>query len=137
MLWVNKKKALDYFSVSAPLAEAQNNQELISTTKVIQNFENPNIEPQFSTRELDAPYLDAVERGDGINTPEGTILMGLNMLSGLKWNGKEYTGGIIYDPANGKTYYCSMKVENNILKVRGSLDKRGFLGRTMDWFKVK
>ena len=64
-------------------------------------------------------------------------LMGLNMLSGLKWNGKEYTGGIIYDPANRKTYYCSMKAENNILKVRGSLDKRGFLGRTMDWFKVK
>lgn len=64
MLWVDKKKALDYFSVSAPLAEAQNNQELISTTKVIQNFENPKIEPKFSLRELDAPYLDAVERGD-------------------------------------------------------------------------
>lgn len=64
-------------------------------------------------------------------------LMGLNMLSGLKWNGKEYSGGIIYDPANGKTYYCSMKVEGNVLKVRGSLDKRGFLGRTMDWFRVK
>ncbi len=48
LLYVDKEKALDYFSVSAPLAEAQNNQELISTTKVIQNFENPKIEPRFS-----------------------------------------------------------------------------------------
>lgn len=64
-------------------------------------------------------------------------LMGLNMLSNLKKNGTEYSGGVIYDPANGKTYYCSMTVEGDILKVRGSLDKRGFLGRTMEWFRVK
>ncbi len=66
MLWVDKKKALDYFSVSAPLAEAQNNQELISTTNIIQNFQNPKIEAKFSliTPEMDASYLDAVERGD-------------------------------------------------------------------------
>jgi uncharacterized protein (DUF2147 family) len=59
------------------------------------------------------------------------------MLSGLKQDGGEYTGGKIYDPGNGKTYNCSMKVEGDILKVRGSLDKRGLLGRTMDWFRVK
>ena len=64
-------------------------------------------------------------------------LIGLNMLSGLKKNGSEYSGGSIYDPGNGKTYNCSMKVEGDVLKVRGSLDKRGLLGRTMDWFRVK
>ena len=64
-------------------------------------------------------------------------IMGLNILSGLKKDGKEYSGGLIYDPNNGNTYYCSMKVEGDTLKVRGSLDKRGFLGRTMDWFRVK
>ena len=64
-------------------------------------------------------------------------VLGLNMLSGLKQNGGEYTGGKIYDPGNGKTYNCSMKVEGNILKVRGSLDKKGLIGRTMDWFRVK
>ena len=51
--------------------------------------------------------------------------------------GDEYTGGKIYDPGNGKTYNCSMKVEGDVLKVRGSLDKRGLIGRTMDWFRVK
>ena len=64
-------------------------------------------------------------------------LIGLNMLSDLKKTGTEYSGGSIYDPGNGKTYNCSMKVEGNVLKVRGSLDKRGLLGRTMDWFRVK
>lgn len=64
-------------------------------------------------------------------------LIGLNMLSDLKKTDKEYSGGKIYDPGNGKTYNCSMKVEGDVLKVRGSLDKKGLLGRTMDWFRVK
>ena len=75
------------------------------------------------------------------NNPDKALrsrkLIGLNMLSGLKKNGGEYTGGTIYDPGNGKTYNCSMKVEGDVLKVRGSLDKKGLLGRTMDWFRVK
>ena len=75
------------------------------------------------------------------NNPDAKLrsrqLIGLNMLSGLKKDGGEYTGGSIYDPGNGKTYNCSMKVEGDVLKVRGSLDKRGLLGRTMDWFRVK
>ena len=64
-------------------------------------------------------------------------LIGLNMLSGLKADGGEYSGGKIYDPGNGKTYNCSMKVEGKVLKVRGSLDKKGLIGRTMDWFRVE
>ena len=75
------------------------------------------------------------------NNPDPALrkrqLIGLNMLHGLKSNGKEYTGGKIYDPGNGKTYNCSMKVEGKVLKVRGSLDKKGLLGRTMDWFRVE
>ena len=75
------------------------------------------------------------------NNPDSKLrtrrIMGLNMLSGLKKVGNEYTGGSIYDPNNGKTYNCSMKVEGDVLKVRGSLDKKGLIGRTMDWFRVK
>ena len=75
------------------------------------------------------------------NNPDKSLrsrqIMGLNMLSGLKKTGDEYSGGKIYDPGNGKTYNCSMKVEGDVLKVRGSLDKKGLIGRTMDWFRVK
>ena len=79
----------------------------------------------------------AVDRNNPDKNLQSRQLMGLNMLSGLKKNGGEYTGGKIYDPGNGKTYNCSMKVEGDVLKVRGSLDKKGLLGRTMDWFRVK
>ena len=75
------------------------------------------------------------------NNPDAKLrsrqLIGLNMLSNLKAKDGEYSGGVIYDPGNGKTYYCSMEVDGDVLKVRGSLDKRGLLGRTMDWFRVK
>ena len=75
------------------------------------------------------------------NNPDKSLrsrrLIGLNMLHGLKKTGGEYSGGKIYDPGNGKTYNCSMKVEGDVLHVRGSLDKKGLLGRTMDWFRVK
>ena len=64
-------------------------------------------------------------------------ILGLNMLHGLKKDGSKYSGGKIYDPSNGKTYNCSMQVSGDVLKVRGSLDARGLLGRTMDWFRVK
>ena len=83
---------------------------------------------------------DGTPAVDG-NNPDKSLrsrkLIGLNMLSGLKKNGGEYSGGKIYDPGNGKTYNCSMKVDGDVLKVRGSLDKKGLLGRTMDWFRVK
>ena len=75
------------------------------------------------------------------NNPDKALrsrqLIGLNMLSDLKKDGAEYGNGKIYDPGNGKTYNCSMKVEGDVLHVRGSLDKKGLLGRTMDWFRVK
>ena len=75
------------------------------------------------------------------NNPDKSLrkrqILGLNMLHGLKKDGGKYAGGKIYDPGNGKTYNCSMKVEGDVLKVRGSLDKKGLLGRTMDWYRVK
>lgn len=80
------------------------------------------------------PAVDAKNPNEKLRSRK---LIGLNMLSGLKKSGSEYTGGKIYDPANGKTYYCSMEVVGNILKVRGSLDKMGMIGRTMDWYRVK
>jgi len=39
LLYVNKEKTLDYLSISAPIAEARDNQEFISAAKVQQNFE--------------------------------------------------------------------------------------------------
>ena len=79
----------------------------------------------------------AVDRNNPDKNLRNRQLIGLNMLNGLKKAKDEYSGGSIYDPGNGKTYNCSMKVEGDVLHVRGSLDKRGLLGRTMVWFRVK
>ena len=79
----------------------------------------------------------AVDKNNPDKALRSRQLIGLNMLSDLKKAGEEYSGGKIYDPGNGKTYNCSMKVEGDVLKVRGSLDKKGLIGRTMDWFRVK
>ncbi len=49
------------------------------------------------------------------------------------------TGGTILDPANGKVYKCniSLDAKTGKLKVRGSLDKKGMIGRTQTWISAK
>lgn len=54
--YVDKEKALNYLHHSAPIAEALSNPRLISTTKVIQKFENPKIEPRYNLRDM--PFFD-------------------------------------------------------------------------------
>jgi uncharacterized protein (DUF2147 family) len=48
------------------------------------------------------------------------------------------TGGTILDPANGKVYYCTLTLDERTgkLNVRGSLDKRGWLGRSQVWLRL-
>ena len=64
--------------------------------------------------------------------------LGLNNLLGFTYEGDgEYEDGTIYDPENGKTYKCIMKLESpDVLKVRGYI---GFslIGRTDTWTRVK
>ena len=76
------------------------------------------------------------EKTDKKNPDEskrGNRLMGLEILSGFKYVGENsWKEGRIYDPKNGKTYSCKMKLDGSELKVRGYV---GFslLGRTTVW----
>ncbi|MCA1764324.1 MAG: DUF2147 domain-containing protein [Flavobacteriales bacterium] len=46
--------------------------------------------------------------------------------------------GTIYDPEAGKTYYCSIEMDgDDKIKIRGSVDPMGWLGRTEVWTRVK
>ena len=47
------------------------------------------------------------------------------------------TGGKVLDPDNGKFYYGKIYLEKGNLVLRGSLDKRGFIGRNQTWLRVK
>lgn len=64
-------------------------------------------------------------------------LVGLLIVRDMKFENGKLVGGTILDPANGKTYYSSIELEKATgkLKVRGSLDKRGVLGRSQFWVR--
>lgn len=60
MRYVDKEKALNYLHLSAPIAEASDKAELSSAAKVVEEFENPNVQGQETD---DASYRE-VEQGE-------------------------------------------------------------------------
>ncbi len=64
-------------------------------------------------------------------------ILGMNILTGLKKDGDEWSGGKILDPKNGKEYKCYIKLDNNNkLKIRGYIGFAAF-GRTAYWYRKK
>ncbi len=68
----------------------------------------------------------------------GKPILNMKFMTGFELSsGGKYENGKVYDPESGKTYYGSMTLENrNVLKLRGSLDSSGWLGRTETWSRV-
>ncbi len=68
----------------------------------------------------------------------GKGLIGLIILRDFKYDSddKEWSGGTIYDPKNGKTYSSFMAMDGNKLNVRGYVGI-SLLGRTAVWTRVK
>lgn len=65
-------------------------------------------------------------------------IIGMTILTGLKQDGSDYTGGQILDPANGKVYKSKMSVMDGgkKLDVRGYIGMPAF-GRTQTWVRVE
>ncbi len=64
-------------------------------------------------------------------------LIGLKLLWGFKFKNNRWIGGRIYDPENGKTYYCKIHLDkDNNLIIKGSIDKWGMIGRSTKWKRV-
>ena len=64
-------------------------------------------------------------------------ILGMQILSGLKKDGKEWNGGKIIDPSNGKEYKAKMTLNGS-----DKLDVRAYIGisiagRTQTWHRVK
>lgn len=69
-------------------------------------------------------------------TLRNTPIVGLQILSGLKKDGDEYTGGEILDPENGKVYSSNL----HLIDGGRKLSVRGFigvplLGRSQTWIR--
>lgn len=75
---------------------------------------------------------------DGANKDQP--IQGMVVINNMKEDGDRLTGGTILDPKNGKVYSCNLSLESSNpehLVVRGSLDKRGWFGRSQVWIRVK
>ncbi|HEX7692788.1 MAG TPA: DUF2147 domain-containing protein [Sediminibacterium sp.] len=64
-------------------------------------------------------------------------ILGCVILHGFSYKNEEWSGGLIYDPASGKEYRCTMKLKNpKTLSVRGYIGI-SLLGRTEEWVRMK
>ena len=76
------------------------------------------------------PKCEACQ-GEDKNAP----VEGLVIIRGMKAEDGQLVGGKVLDPESGKFYYGKIYLQNGNLVLRGSLDKRGFLGRSQTWVK--
>jgi uncharacterized protein (DUF2147 family) len=77
---------------------------------------------------------DKMDTNNPDETKHNDPIIGLNLVNGFVYKGKnKWGGGTIYDPDNGKTYSCKMRLnEDNTLKVRGFIGV-SLIGRTQVW----
>ena len=64
-------------------------------------------------------------------------ILGMVIITEMKEKGDKLDGGFILDPENGEKYYATISYDKGSgkLKLRGSLDKLGMLGRNQFWEK--
>lgn len=70
-------------------------------------------------------------KDDDHNAP----LEGLVIIRGMQEEDGQLVGGKVLDPESGKFYYGKIYAKDGKLVLRGSLDKRGFLGRDQTWVR--
>jgi len=88
------------------------------------------------------PDGEAGEPKVDTNNPDPALqsrpIMGLELMMGFVFDGKgTWKKGTIYDPDNGKTYKCKVKIaDDGVLKVRGYIGV-SMIGRTSEWTRVE
>lgn len=64
-------------------------------------------------------------------------LEGLVIIRGMEEQNGQLVGGKVLDPESGKFYYGKIYLKDGNLVLRGSLDKKGILGRSQTWKPAK
>lgn len=64
-------------------------------------------------------------------------LEGLLIIRGMHEENGELRGGKVLDPESGKFYYGKIFLKDGKLVLRGSIDKRGILGRSQTWLRAQ
>ncbi|MBO5848595.1 MAG: DUF2147 domain-containing protein [Bacteroidales bacterium] len=75
---------------------------------------------------------------NGVENPDSDR-KGMVIVKDMRAEDGMLMGGTIYEPESGKTYYAkiSYNKDDNTITLRGSLDKRGWVGRSQTWIKEK
>lgn len=83
---------------------------------------------------LENPYgKDGNPRKD----ENGNLVLNMVNLKNFVYDDGEWIDGTVYDPKSGSTYYCTISLDSeDTLKVRGSVDPMGWIGRTSYWTRL-
>jgi uncharacterized protein (DUF2147 family) len=118
-----------------------------ASDKILGNWLNAEKDARIEIYKTDNKYYGKVIWGKNIFNPDGSsrtdlknpdeklksrLLLNLVILTNFTYDDGEWNGGKIYDPKNGKTYSCFMKLEGSSLKIRGYIGIT-LLGRTTIW----
>ncbi|MBW2257272.1 MAG: DUF2147 domain-containing protein, partial [Deltaproteobacteria bacterium] len=100
-------------------------EEGVATGRIVQVFCEPTDKPD--------PICDLCEGPEKDQT-----IVGMMILSNLKSDGSQWSGGTVLDPGNGKRYRAYIEEEEggDRLKVRGYIGI-ALLGRTQYWYRVE
>ncbi len=87
---------------------------------------------------MDEPYDSNGKPVTDKENPDAKLrsrpIAGMDIITNLVYEDGEWTDGNIYDPNDGKTYTCTLWLEDGKLKVRGYL---GWFFDTRTWTRVK
>lgn len=94
-------------------------------------------EPFYPDDDATMPAQPKTDRENPEPALRERAIVGLEIMRGFRYAGDgRWIGGTIYDPENGKTYKCRMRLTNRgTLKVRGYVGVSLF-GRTTEWTPV-
>ena len=67
------------------------------------------------------------------NEDKDQPILGMVIIRGMTEKDGALVGGKVLDPESGKFYYGKISYDKGRLKLRGSLDKAGLLGRSQYW----
>ncbi|EJX06990.1 hypothetical protein EVA_04900, partial [gut metagenome] len=129
--YISKEKALDYLRIPAPIAGAQDSQELSTATKLVKEFENPSIGDENLYREVtDDSELAWLENQPTIKAYRAMQVIGDRLYSPMA-SGKKKDLGAGYglnkwDVATEMAFNVTDEMLEEVEKLNQS-DKRGYV----------
>jgi uncharacterized protein (DUF2147 family) len=139
------KKALGFFIIV--LLSLQNlSAQKVNKDAIVGEWLSENKDGRVQVYKVGEKFFGKVVWGkDGgrkdVNNPDAKLreqnIIGSVILKNFDFTGKAWEEGTIYDPNNGKTYSCTMKMPDaNTLTIRGFIGI-SLLGRSTTWTRVK